>query len=92
MQISDDNLRGRTVVAADGQAIGEVGALSIDTSTWSIVALQIKLSKSAAEQVGATKSLLHAATLELPVRLIQSVADAVLLSVPTSDLRQTPSS
>lgn len=92
MQISDDNLRGRTVVAADGQAIGEVAALFLDTSTWTVVALQIKLSKSAAEQVGATKSLLHAATFELPVRLVQSVADAVLLSVPTVDLRQTSGS
>jgi hypothetical protein len=25
MQISDENLRGRTVIAADGQAIGESG-------------------------------------------------------------------
>jgi sporulation protein YlmC with PRC-barrel domain len=92
MQTSDDNLRGRTVVAADGQAIGEVGALFIDTSTWTVVALQIKLSKAAAEQIGVAKSLLHAATFELPVRLVQSVADAVLLNVPTSELRQTPNS
>lgn len=92
MQTSDDNLRGRTVVAADGQAIGEVGALFIDTSTWTVVALQIKLSKAAAEQVGAAKSLLHAATFELPVRLVQSVADAVLLTVPTLELRQQTAS
>jgi len=92
MQISDEHLRGRTVVAADGQAIGEVAELFIDTSTWTIVALQIKLSKSAAEQLGAERSLLHAATFELPVNLVQSVADAVLLTVPTSELRQTSSS
>ncbi|WP_158748998.1 PRC-barrel domain-containing protein [Acidobacterium sp. S8] len=89
MQVSDDHLRGRTVIAADGQAIGEVAALFIDTSTWIIAALQIKLNKSAAEQIGAARGLLRAATLELPVRLVQSVADAVLLSVPTLELRQT---
>jgi len=89
MQISDEHLRGRTVIAADGQAIGEVAALFIDTSTWTIVALQIKLSKSAAEQLGAARGLLRAATFELPVRMIQSVADTVLLSVPTLELRQT---
>jgi sporulation protein YlmC with PRC-barrel domain len=88
MQISDEHLRGRTVIAADGQAIGEVAALFIDTSTWTIVALQIKLSKSAAEQLGAARGLLRAATFELPVRMIQSVADTVLLTVPTSELRQ----
>jgi hypothetical protein len=26
MQVSDEHLRGRTVIAADGQAIGEVAA------------------------------------------------------------------
>ena len=89
MQISDEQLRGRTVIAADGQAIGEVAALFIDTSTWTIIALQIKLSKSAAEQLGAARGLLRAATFELPVRMIQSVADTVLLTVPTLELRQT---
>jgi sporulation protein YlmC with PRC-barrel domain len=89
MQISDENLRGRTVVAADGQAIGEVATLFIDTSTWTIASLKIKLSKTAAEQLGASQSLLRAATIELPVRMIQSVGDTVLLSVPTLGLRQT---
>jgi sporulation protein YlmC with PRC-barrel domain len=89
MQISDEHLRGRTVIAADGQAVGEVAALFIDTSTWTVVALQIKLSKSAAEQVGAARGLLRAATFDLPVRMVQSVADTVLLSVPTLELRQT---
>jgi len=88
MQISDENLRGRTVVAADGQATGEVAALFIDTSTWTIVSLQIKLSKTAAEQLGASHNLLRAATIELPVQMIQSVGDTVLLSVPTPGLRQ----
>jgi sporulation protein YlmC with PRC-barrel domain len=89
-QVSDEHLRGRTVIAADGQAIGEVASLFIDTSTWMIVALQIKLSKSAAEQLGAAHSLLRAATFELPIRMVKSVADAVLLSVPTLELREIP--
>ena len=88
MQVFDEHLRGRTVIAADGQAVGEVAALFIDTSTWSILALQIKLNKAVAEQLGAARSLLRAATLELPVRVVQSVGDAVLLSIPTLEMRQ----
>ena len=38
-----------------------------------------------------TTSLLRAATIELPVGMIQSVGDTVLLSVPTLGLRQTVS-
>ena len=89
MQISDELFRGRTVIAADGQTIGEVGALFFETSTWTIVSLQIKLSKTAAEQLGASRSLLRASTIELPVHMVQSVGDTVLLSVPTPGLRQT---
>jgi sporulation protein YlmC with PRC-barrel domain len=88
MQVSDEQLRGRTVIAADGQAIGEVATLFIDTSKWMIVAVKIKLSKSAAEQLGAARGLLRAATLDLPVRLVQSVGDAILLSIPTLELRE----
>ncbi|HTP32275.1 MAG TPA: hypothetical protein VMJ75_08885 [Candidatus Acidoferrales bacterium] len=88
MQVSDEHLRGRAVIAADGHAIGEVAALFLDTSAWTIVALQVKLNKAAAEQIGAARGILRAATLQLPVRLVQSVGDAVLLSVPTPELRQ----
>jgi hypothetical protein len=73
MQVSDEHFRGRSVIAADGQAIGEVAALFIDTSPWTVIALQIKLHKAAAEQLGAARGILHAATLKLPVRLVQSV-------------------
>jgi sporulation protein YlmC with PRC-barrel domain len=89
MTVADEHLRGRTVIAADGQAIGEVGALLIDTSVWTIVALKVKLNKTVAEQIGAARGILRGATLELPVRLVQSVGDAVLLSVPTPELRLT---
>jgi sporulation protein YlmC with PRC-barrel domain len=89
MHVSDEHLRGRTVIAADGQAIGEVAALVIDPAAWTIVTLQVKLNKMAAEQLGASHGLLRAATIELPVKVVQSVGDAVLLSLPTQELRQT---
>jgi sporulation protein YlmC with PRC-barrel domain len=88
MQVSDEVFRGRSVIAADGHAIGEVAGVLIDTSTWTIDALQIKLNKAAAEEIGAARRILHAATLELPLRMVQSVGDAVVLSVPTLELRQ----
>ena len=72
-----------------GRRSAKVAALFIDTSTWTIASLKIKLSKTAAEQPGASQSPLRAATIELPVRMIQSVGDTVLLSVPTLGLRQT---
>jgi sporulation protein YlmC with PRC-barrel domain len=88
MRLSDENLRGRTVIAADGQAIGEIAALFLDSEAWRIQSLNVKLRKEVADQLGATRGMFHAATLELPVGMVQSVGDAVILSVATDELRQ----
>ena len=88
MRLSDDNFRGRTVIAADGQAIGEIAALFLDSSAWRVESLNVKLRKEVADQLGATRGMFHAATLELPVGMVQSVGDAVVLSVAADELRQ----
>lgn len=88
MRLSDENLRGRTVIAADGQAIGEIAALFLDSDTWRIESLQVKLRNEVADQLGAARNIFHAGTLEMPIRMVQSVGDAVVLSVAANDLRQ----
>jgi len=88
MRLSDANLRGRTVIGADGQAVGEVAALFLDSEAWAIQSLQVKLRKEIADRLGASRSVFHAGTVEIPIRLIQSVGDAVVLSVAVDGLRQ----
>lgn len=88
MRLSDETLRGRRVVAADGQVIGDVAAVFLDSDAWRVESLQIKLDNPVADQLGATRGLFHAGTIELPVRMVQSVGDAVVLSVPVLELRQ----
>jgi sporulation protein YlmC with PRC-barrel domain len=88
MRLSDDNLRGRTVIAADGQAIGEIAAVFLDSDAWRVESLHIKLRNEVADQLGAPRGMFHAGTLEIPTRMVQSVGDAVVLSVAAHDLRQ----
>ncbi len=88
MRLSDENLRGRTVIAADGQAIGEASVLFLDIDTWRVESMQVKLRNEVADQLGAARGMFHAATLELPIRMVQSVGDAVVLSVSTLELRK----
>ncbi len=88
MRVSDESLRGRTVIAADGQAIGEITAIFLDANVWQVEALQVKLRNNVADQVGAARGMFHAGTLEIPIRMVQSVGDAVVLSVATNELRQ----
>jgi sporulation protein YlmC with PRC-barrel domain len=88
MRLSDENLRGRTVIAAGGQAIGEIAALFVDSDRWQVESLQVKLRKEVADQLGATRGMFHAGTLEMPIGMVQSVGDAVVLSVAAHELKQ----
>lgn len=88
MRLSYDDLRGRMVFAADGLAIGEIAALFLDSETWRIESLEVKLIKDVADRLGAVRSMFQAGTLEIPVGMIQSVGDAVVLSVEIDELRQ----
>ena len=88
MRLSDDNLRGRTVIAADGQAIGDIAGIFLDSDLWRVESLQVKLRNNVADQLGATRGMFHAGTLEIPIRMVQSVGDAIVLSVAAHELRQ----
>lgn len=65
----------------------EVNALFLDSDGWRVESILIKLRKDVADQLGATRGIFHAGTLEVPVRLVQSVGDAVILLVPAPELR-----
>jgi sporulation protein YlmC with PRC-barrel domain len=88
MRISEDNLKGKTVITADGLAIGEVISIYLESDTWTVEAVQVALRRPTAERLGAPRTIFQRGTLEIPMRLIQSVGDAVVLSVPVDGLRQ----
>lgn len=56
MRLSDENPKGRPC-AADGQAIGEIAALFLDSGTWRVESLQINLRNEVADQLGAAHGL-----------------------------------
>ena len=88
MRLSDESLRGRTVIGADGQAIGEVAALFLDSEGWAVEAIQVKLRNAIADRLGAARTIFSAGTVDIPVRLVQSVGDAVVLAIPVEGLRE----
>ena len=88
MRLSDDNLRGRTVIASDGLAIGEIAVLFIDSDAWRVESRQVQLRNDVSDRLGADRSMFHAGALEIPTSMVQSVGDAVVLSVAIDELRQ----
>ena len=76
------------MIGADGQAIGEVAALFLDSEAWEVESIRVKLRKSIADRLGAARTMFSAGTVDIPVRLVQSVGDAVVLSIPVEGLRE----
>jgi sporulation protein YlmC with PRC-barrel domain len=88
MRLFEDALRGKVVIGADGQAIGEIEGINIDTATWTIDTLKVKLRRGIGEQVGTRRGLFRTPALEIPVRAVQSVGDTVVLSMSVAGLRE----
>ena len=88
MRLSDESLRGRTVISADGKAIGSIAELFISSTDWRVESVRIELRKDIADRIGANRTIFHRGTIELPVSFIQSVSDAVVLSVDVEKLRE----
>ncbi|HEY0839545.1 MAG TPA: PRC-barrel domain containing protein [Vulgatibacter sp.] len=86
MRMTDEEMHGRTVLSADGHAIGEVTALYL-SEDWRVESLEVKLRKDAASRLGAQGSIFRGATMEVPTRVVKSMRDAILLGVSVDDLR-----
>jgi sporulation protein YlmC with PRC-barrel domain len=88
VRLSDESLHERTVISADGKAIGSVTELFISTSDWRVESIRIELHKDISDRIGASRTIFHRGTIELPVSFIQSVGDAVVLTVDVDQLRE----
>jgi len=86
MRVTDTHLRGRSMVAADGQVIGEVAGLVIESTSLAVDALYARLRNEIADRLGAPRSVFRPALVEIPARMVQSVGDAVVLSVGLAEL------
>ena len=64
------------------------GREHLDVDAWRVESVHVQLRKEVADRLGAARSMFHAGSVEIPVRLIQSVSDAVVLGISVDGLRQ----
>ncbi|HVK82540.1 MAG TPA: PRC-barrel domain-containing protein [Kofleriaceae bacterium] len=88
MRLSGKTIHGRTVISADGQVVGTIEELFLTGPEWRIESILIELNKDVADRIGASRTILRHATLELPIAFVQSVGDTVVLSVNVDQLRE----
>lgn len=82
-----NNLLGKTVVSAIDTYVGEVYDIAIDPSTWTVTALQIKLSDKAIETLG-LKKVLRRKSVRIPTTVVANVGIIIKLTQSLVDLKQ----
>jgi sporulation protein YlmC with PRC-barrel domain len=87
MEVSVDRLRGRKVLDVTGKVLGRVGHLLVDTESWAIGTFQLRLSRSAARELGLRWSLFRVPALEVPTGLVMAASDAIILRAALYDLQ-----
>lgn len=83
--ISVDALIGKDVIGSGGFIVGEVKSAEIDAEKWQVTYLQVKLSSQASEDLGFKKRF-KSSVVCIPVSLVTSVGDVVLLGKSMSEL------
>lgn len=86
--INIDDLLGKTVIGAAGNYIGEVNNIDIDSNTWQITHLHVKLSDKAAKEFGLKKTL-KSSNVRLPTSLVNNVGVIIILNQSLMDLKKT---
>jgi sporulation protein YlmC with PRC-barrel domain len=76
--ISFDALLGKKVIGIGGYIVGEVAGAEIDLTTWHVRQLHVKLSDTAAEELGFKKRF-RSSKISMPTKMVRSVGDVVNL-------------
>jgi sporulation protein YlmC with PRC-barrel domain len=82
---SFEKLIGLQVATSAAEILGEVKGVNIDTKSWQVTELFVKLSSTAAEELNMKKRF-GSSVVSIPVSTIQAVGNLVSLSKSTKDL------
>ena len=74
--INFEKIIGLQVITSDAHTLGEVKGARVDTATWEIKYLNVKLADNAANRLGMKKRF-GSPTISIPVSMVQAVAELV---------------
>jgi sporulation protein YlmC with PRC-barrel domain len=86
--INFEEIVGLQVVTSAANIIGEVAGAKIDTTTWMIKFLNVKLTGEAAESLGMKKRF-RSSKICIPVGMVQAVGSVVTISRSIEELESS---
>ncbi len=82
--VSLDKISGKSVIG-QGDDLGEIKVAEVNTNTWNITHLQVKLSSKASDSLGFKKRF-RSSTVCLPVSMVSAVGDVVTVNKTLDEL------
>ena len=86
--IAFEKLIGLQVITAAAEILGEVKGAKIDTNTWQVIELHVKLSDIAANELNMKKRF-GSAAVTIPVSVVQAVSHVVSITKSIKDLENS---
>jgi len=86
--VSVEKLNGKKVIGAKAYTLGEVKGADVDTDSWKITHLHVKLTDEAATELGFKKRF-GSSVVCVPVALITAVGDVVAIDKSAEELRKS---
>jgi sporulation protein YlmC with PRC-barrel domain len=86
--INFEDITGLQVVTSGAHILGEVKGVRIDTETWAVKYLNVKLTGAAAESLGMKKRF-RSSKICIPVGMVQAVAHVVTISRTMEELENS---
>lgn len=86
MHLDLDELKGKTVIDAMGRVVGRLETAFVDTPSFAVDAFRVKLRKEVADRFGFATSWWRSAHLDVPVGVVGTAGDTVLLRAAVEEL------
>jgi len=87
--VNFEKLSGMFVICAGGFDLGTINGVEINTVSWQVTHIHVKLSKSASEDLGFKKRF-RSSTVCVPITLVAQTGDNILLNKSIDELSRHP--
>ncbi len=84
---SVEELRGKPVVSQDGRELGEVESFIVDTATWRIDKVAVKLNKGVLDDLSLRRPFIGTQVIQVRASDISGVSDTLVLKSDLANLR-----
>ena len=72
-------IEGKEVIGGLAHIIGKVSAIEVDTNTWKVTHICVDVDKNVVEDLGLKKPMIGSVKATIPIEMIDSIGDRILL-------------